>query len=251
MQDAEKVFGTLTATGAATATDACYAMLRESIVSGALAPGTRLRSGVLAKQMRVSRTPVREALHKLETEGFVVVSGRSGLIVSPLSDRILTEVFQVREVLEGLAARLAAENATPVRVAKIREAIEDFKIAIASGDVQKWLVSVCELQEAIANASDNSILIGYLRALRDRSLQFRIRTLRRKERAKAILEEYQNVLSAIEARDAVAAEMAARAHRRNALIAGRAMLRAEGRNVATPEPTGTAKGSVRYDELAG
>ena len=96
---------------AGTTADAVYQALRHAILHGDLAPGERLRSDALANELRVSRTPVREALRKLEAEGLVAPSG-SGLIVRALSEQDLTELFYVREALEGMAARLAAENAT-------------------------------------------------------------------------------------------------------------------------------------------
>ena len=107
----------------ATTAEAVYRALRHGIVHGDLAPGQRLRSDALATEMRVSRTPVREALRKLEVEGLVAHSGPR-LVVRELSEQDLTELFYVREALEGMAARLAAENATPSEIAQIRELLD-------------------------------------------------------------------------------------------------------------------------------
>src|SRR5215467_704724 len=85
--------------------DAVYGALRRGILEGELPPGLRLRSDVLANEFNVSRTPVREALRKLETEG-LVVAARNGLVVRELTEQDLTEIFHMREALEGMAARL-------------------------------------------------------------------------------------------------------------------------------------------------
>src|SRR5438105_3225610 len=95
---------------AGTTADAVYEALRQRIVEGEFAPGQRLRSDALATALKVSRTPVREALRKLEAEGLVGLSPRGGLIVQELSEDDLNEIFLIREALEGQAARLAAEN---------------------------------------------------------------------------------------------------------------------------------------------
>ncbi len=119
---------------AGTTAEAVYQVLRHGIVHGDLAPGERLRSDALANELRVSRTPVREALRKLEAEGLVAQSG-SGLVVRAFSEQDLTELFYVREALEGMAARLAAENATPSEIAEIRELLDDMETVRQRGDL--------------------------------------------------------------------------------------------------------------------
>src|ERR1700735_2518767 len=101
--------------GAATTADAAYQALRQGILQGDLAPGERLRSDALANDLRVSRTPVREALRKLEAEGLVERSG-SGLIVREFSEKDLTELFYVREALEGMAGRFGGEDPPPAGI---------------------------------------------------------------------------------------------------------------------------------------
>src|ERR1700688_252601 len=92
-----------------TTAEAVYRALRDGIVHGNLAPGERLRSDALAQEMQVSRTPVREALRKLEAEGLVAHAG-SRLVVRAFSEQDLTEQFYVREALEGMAARLCGQK---------------------------------------------------------------------------------------------------------------------------------------------
>src|SRR5262249_43591122 len=95
-----------------TTADAVYEVLRACIIEGEFAPGQRLLSDAIASDLKVSRTPVREALRKLEAEGLIEASGRAGLTVREISEEDLSEFFFVREALEGMAARLASENAS-------------------------------------------------------------------------------------------------------------------------------------------
>ena len=97
---------------AGTAAETAYAVLREAILSNILSPGARLRADELAKQLGVSKTPVREALRKLQAEDLIVVSAGNALTVKVLSEKQLFEIYYTREALEGMAARLAAENAS-------------------------------------------------------------------------------------------------------------------------------------------
>ena len=96
---------------AGNAAETAYAVLREAIITNALAPGTRLRADALARQLGVSKTPVREALRKLQAEELIAMQPGSGLSVKVLSEQELFDIYYIREALEGMAARLAAETA--------------------------------------------------------------------------------------------------------------------------------------------
>src|SRR5271168_281327 len=137
-----------------TTAEAVYQALRYGIVHGDLEPGERLRSDALATELRVSRTPVREALRKLEAEGLVAHSG-SRLIVRAFSEQDLTELFYVREALEGMAARLAAENATPSEIADISELLEDMEAVRQRGDIAALRPLTAEFHRLICRAAHN------------------------------------------------------------------------------------------------
>jgi DNA-binding GntR family transcriptional regulator len=207
-----------------TTADAVYQTLRHSILHGSLAPGERLRSDALANELRVSRTPVREALRKLEAEGFVARSG-SGLIVSELSEQDLTELFYVREALEGMAARLAAENATPTEIAEIGELLEDMESVRRRGDVDTLRRLTGEFHQLVCRASHNKRLLQSLKTLLDHVRQTQTSTLYGKGRPAEALKEHRGLLRAIESRDGERAEQLARAHRRRTLDLRREMLR--------------------------
>jgi DNA-binding GntR family transcriptional regulator len=210
-------------TGGTTA-DAVYQALRHGIVHGHLAPGERLRSDALANELRVSRTPVREALRKLEAEGLVAHSG-SRLLVRTFSEQDLTELFYVREALEGMAARLAAENATPSEIAEIRELLEDMDTVRRRGDVAAVRRLSGEFHQLVGRASHNGRLFQSLKSLLDHVRQMQTSTLYAEGRPAQALDEHRRLLAAIEARDGERAEQVARVHRRKTLELRKEMLR--------------------------
>jgi DNA-binding GntR family transcriptional regulator len=214
---------------AATTADAVYQVLRHCIIYGELLPGSKLRADALAKEMHISRTPVRDALRKLETEGLAVMSARLGLIVPELSENDLIEAFQIREVLEGLAAKLTVENATPAEIAKIEELVDELESACARGEIDLMRDLVTEYRQSIYRASHNERLLQLLIVLQDRARQFRSFTLYIPGRPKEALEEYRELVQAIKQRDAKRAEELARSHRRKALTLRLQMLREQRR----------------------
>src|ERR1035437_1751612 len=117
--------------------DSVHDALRECIVRGLLRPGIRLSEGALARRFVVSRTPVREALLRLETERLVERRGRGGLVVGEVSQSEILEVYAVREALDALTARLAAESATAARLAAAQWLNQQFRQAGAEGDYAK------------------------------------------------------------------------------------------------------------------
>jgi DNA-binding GntR family transcriptional regulator len=216
-----------------TTADAVYDVLRQSIVDGELKPGLRLRSDALATEMRVSRTPVREALRKLEAEGLVTRSGRTGVVVRALTEQDLTELFYVREALEGMSARLAALNATPAEIAAIGELLEDMDQVGRRGDVKALRRLTGEFHRLICHASHNTRLLQSLDVLLDQVRQSPSTTLGLVGRPLEAIEEHRRLLRAIEARDSDRAEALAREHRRKTLELRKEMLREQLRKSRT------------------
>jgi DNA-binding GntR family transcriptional regulator len=209
-----------------TTAEAVYRTLRQGIVHGELAPGERLLSDALAGELKVSRTPVREALRKLEAEGLVIQSG-SRLVVHAPTDQDLTELFYVREALEGMAARLAAENATPVEVAEISELLDDMETLRRRGDLDALRRLSAEFHQSVCRAAHNHRLVQLLGGLLDAARKIQTSTLFGEGRAAEALREYRDLVAAIAARDADRAEALARLHRRRTLQLRKDMLRAE------------------------
>ena len=211
-----------------TAVDAVYQVLRRGILDGELPPGYRLRSDVLANDLNVSRTPVREALRKLESEGLADAS-RSGLVVRQSTEEDLIEIFYLREALEGMAARLAAENATPAEIDELHALVEDMQAVAARGDIALVRKLTGEFHLLVCRASHNKRLIQSLQGLLDHVRQAQSSTLYMPGRPADALKEHRALLRAIEKRDPDLAETLARQHRRKTLDLRRKMLREQAR----------------------
>jgi DNA-binding GntR family transcriptional regulator len=125
--------------------DQVLAALRKGIISGDYPPGERLTEDRLAEDFGVSRNPIREALRVAEAEGFVVILPRRGAVVASPSSATIDDIFAVRERLEPLAARLAAERATEGDVAALRAVVERARLATEHQDLR----SVAELNSAL------------------------------------------------------------------------------------------------------
>lgn len=212
---------------AGTAADTAYAVLREAIVEGALQPGYRLRADDLAKDLGVSKTPVREALRKLEAEGLISAEPRSGLVVSSLSGTQLLEIYYIREALEGMAARLAAETANPLEISILRNAVEDLKRATTTGDKERVRELTTQFWRKIYEASRNERLFRLLLDLQQQARRFGKSTLSLPGRVDEMIETYEGLIRAIEARDADQAERLTRLNRRRTLDLRIAMERDE------------------------
>lgn len=132
--------------------------LRRLVMTGELAPGTRLVEESLAARLGVSRNPVREALQTLAGEGFVELLPRRGAVVAQITAAQAEELFDVRMALESLAARLAARNATPAQVAHLRLVLESSRLATESGDLDALAGRNTEFHQLVVAASGNDYL---------------------------------------------------------------------------------------------
>jgi len=200
-----------------TAADIAYAVIRTAIIKEVLWPGYRLRADELAKILGVSKTPVREALRKLEAEELISAEPRSGLVVSSLSEAQLLEIYYIREALEGMAARLAAETANPLEISILRGVLEDIRIVIPSRDHEKIRNLTGEFWCRIYEASRNYRLIRLLLDLQQQVRRFGKSTLSLPGRVEEMVSSYEGLIQAIERRDADDAERIARLNRRRTL----------------------------------
>lgn len=192
-----------------TTTEEVYRRLKQAVVDGDLVPGSRLIERGLAEQLRVSRTPVREALKTLLVEGLVTIDGHRGLIVSRLSIESVEQAYTLREALEGLAARLACEH-VDVRLSTLEAALGQMENPAASPDEVDAAHSL--FHDTIAEMSHNTYLIHSLQGLeafRTRMVSLAwITTMR----VKASMPEHQAIFNAIRERDPDRAERCARSH---------------------------------------
>ncbi len=201
---------------AGTAAEMAYAVLREAILSNILSPGARLRADELANELAVSKTPVREALRKLQAEDLIVSVG-SALIVKVLSEKELFEIYYTREALEGMAARLAAENAGPLDLTTLNAILHDIEAAHARSNAVDLRHFTGEFQLAAFKASHNDYLYGLLSSIQEKIRNYRMTTTKLPGRDEEIIAFCRSLLHAVESRNADEAEQVARANRRRTL----------------------------------
>ncbi|MEM0988996.1 MAG: GntR family transcriptional regulator [Pseudomonadota bacterium] len=190
-----------------------YTLLLEAVDRGDLKAGQRLVENDLAERLGVSRTPVREALQRLETQGIVARDGRS-LRVATIDHSQLGELYEVRGVVEGLAARLAARHAAPEEIAVLREMTEAEHALL--DDPTALSLANRRFHRQLHLASHNRYLNQMLESMRRSMALLATTTLAAEGRGSQALAEHEAIVSAIAARNEDAAGAAAELHVSNA-----------------------------------
>jgi DNA-binding GntR family transcriptional regulator len=190
--------------------------LRHLIISGQFEPGQKLVEEDLAARFKVSRTPVREAIRKLEIEGLVQYQPRRGVVVTGFSAEDIDEIYATREVLEGLAARLAAAHATEGEVQELGRHLDQMNRAAAQGDVERSAQIHTRFNGLLYRMGRNRRLLAMLTQLSEYIEHGKLVSLGRAGRAHEIRAEHEAMFEAIARRDPDAAEQAARLHVANA-----------------------------------
>ncbi|NLJ99809.1 MAG: GntR family transcriptional regulator [Clostridia bacterium] len=198
--------------------DVVFETLREAIIDGKLKPGERLMEVQLAEDMGVSRTPIREAIRKLELEGFVIMVPRKGAYVSEISKKDIADVFEIRAALESLAAGLAAERITEEELEELQQFLLKVTVNAELGDLEKVVDSDTEFHDLIYQASRNSYLVQIIYNLRERIQRFRSTSLSYPGRIKQTLDEHGKLMEAISGRDIIQARLLAQKHIENAEV---------------------------------
>ena len=190
-----------------------YALVLAAIDSGVYRPGERLVESELAERFGVSRTPIREALQRLETQSLLARDGRS-LIVASLDHNQLSELYVVRAELEGLAARLAARHATPEEVRVLKEMVAKDHALLGNPDAMSRANR--RFHRQVHLASHNRYLVQQLELVHRSMALLATTSLAAEGRDEAALSEHIGIVGAIETGDAVAADNALRTHISNA-----------------------------------
>lgn len=192
---------------------AAYAVLKQRIVTGEFGPSDTLREIDLARELNMSRTPVREAVKRLEDEGLLTRVPRKGLTVATLDQSSIAQLYGFREILECGAARLAARHADDMEIENMRAILEESR---SHADPVR---SNYEFHQALYAASHNPFLVKAINSLIDSTALLGQSTLAHTGRPQVALREHLELFKAIEARDEKRAEACAREHIRQALLA--------------------------------
>lgn len=192
--------------------DVVFETLREAIIKGVLKPGERLMENQLAENMGVSRTPVREALRKLELEGFVKVIPRKGTYVSELSYKDVHEIYEIRATLESLACGLAAERATISEIEEMERYLVEEKDYLYYEDILLTVKTDIGLHELIYKATRNEKIMGIMSNLKEHLYRLRCTSITLPGRKKRSLLEHQGIVNAIAAREVELAQKLGQEH---------------------------------------
>ncbi len=211
--------------GAGAAADAAYATLREAILVGQLRPGDRLAEEQLAGEFGISRTPIREAIFRLEAERFATRQVRRGLVVRAIPEEQVLEVFTVWAALDQLAASTAAQSATAPERARLRWINEQIEARTRQVGHASIVELTMQFHEALSECAHNSVLLQMVRQLHDSARRFGETTFSLPGRPSVAIAEHRAILEAIDSGDADLAGRLAAEHITNAREARIALMR--------------------------
>lgn len=195
--------------------DRVEAALEEAIVTGTLGEGMPLAEAELAAALGVSRSPVRDALRRLAHKGLTESRPRRGMVVCRYTPEEIADFFDLREALEGLAARLAAERMSNAEIEGVRHHLDAVERQIAAG-ARGYPSGDDDFHARVLRGAGNRQLQGTMEAIQARVRLLRRRSGAARERARLALAEHRAILAAITSRDPAAAEAGMRQHVRNA-----------------------------------
>lgn len=192
--------------------DLTYETLKEFVLSPKAHEIIKLEERTLAKQLGISRTPLREALNRLICEGFLRVEPRKGVFINHPNKKEIIEILYVRAALESMAARLAVANATSADLDSLREILKPFGLETVEKHVEEFSIAHVEFHEKSIELSGCKKLIELASNIRDQMKMVRIWTMRLRGRAKDALIEHLEIVDALEGRNPDVAASTVREH---------------------------------------
>lgn len=199
--------------------DVVFQTLRQAILKGELQPGERLMEIKLAQLLGVSRTPIREAIRKLELEGLVVMIPRKGAAVANITEKDTKDVLEVRRTLEMFAVEVACERITSEQLATLKEAAKAFEASKGSMDLIRIAETDMQFHEIIYEATQNERLVQMLNNLRENMYRYRIEYLKDPNYYDSLVGEHREILDAIETKNIEKARICMRDHIDNQQLA--------------------------------
>lgn len=178
-----------------------YDQLRQEILAGTILPGTRMMEIELSTKLGVSRTPIREALRKLEKEGLVIVEPRHGAYTSQVSKADMIGILEVRQQMDKLAASYATTRGTAADFAHIEECAAAYEEATKTKDSREIIKCDESFHEAIAEASHNTTLLTIVTELQEMVVRFRYMYYNDPDIVQSMIDEHKEIIAAIKSGD--------------------------------------------------
>jgi len=195
-----------------------YRVLKEAIVKGFLEPGTKLLENKIAEKMQVSRTPVREAMQKLLAEGYVKTTPNQTIVVTKVSPEDIKEVLQIRGVLEGLAARIAAKKISRQEIDELENVVAQMSLHVTKENLSSYCKVDDEFHDLILNICGNKWIIQIRDNLGSFIYRSRIKSLSVPGRLKRSLEEHRKIMESLKKHNSEEADRLSQIHMENTVI---------------------------------
>ena len=192
--------------------DVVFNTLRQAILVGELKPGERLMEIHLADKLGVSRTPIREAIRKLELEGLVIMIPRRGAEVAQITGKSLQDVLEVRRSLDALCAELACERISEEEIEALGEACRKFEEATHTGDTRTIAAADVELHDIIIEATGNGRLVQLVNNLAEQMYRYRFEYIKDASQHARLVQEHNDMYQSILRKDKESAARAVRKH---------------------------------------
>ena len=177
--------------------DVVFNTLRQAILRGEMEPGERLMEIQLAQKLGVSRTPIREAIRKLELEGLVIMIPRKGAEVAHITEKDMKDVLEVRSTLEELVVELAIKNVTDEKIEELKCANKVFESAIVSKDAVNIVEADVKFHDILYSMTNNARLIQIINNLREQMYRYRVEYLKNNDVYEQLVEEHELLIQAV------------------------------------------------------
>lgn len=192
--------------------DVVFNTLRQAILTGELKPGERLMELHLADRLGVSRTPVREAIRRLELEGLVTMIPRRGAEVARITEKSMSDVLEVRRTLDALCAELACDRITEEDLIRLRKACDHFEQCVGTKDSRKIAQADVALHDIIVEATGNRRLIQMVHNLSEQMYRYRFEYIKDSSQHETLVKEHRIIYESIVNKDKDTAAAAAKLH---------------------------------------
>lgn len=201
--------------------DVVFNTLRQAILTGELKPGERLMEIHLGNKLGVSRTPIREAIRKLELEGLVTMIPRRGAVVAQITEKSMNDVLEVREALDVLCVELACDRITDEELKELNSACMEFELSVKTKDTKKIARADVALHDIIVRATGNQRLIQLVNNLSEQMYRYRFEYIKDASAHEKLVEEHGIIYKSLLEKDKETARRATRLHienQKNAII---------------------------------